>query len=158
MTETGNLPGAEAAGFPQKAAQVEVSRARKADFEGGYAIKIEASVAGKIFADFVTLPKKSLDQKQKDVAAVLACAALEDTLKRIGVANGLDVGEKDMTEVISAIKGAGLIGGGAVKLLSPMPKIRNYALHANWEKITEAEVGGVIGFVDQLILTHLSPS
>ena len=49
MTETGNLPGAEAAGFPQKAAQVEVSRARKADFEGGYAIKIEASVAGKIF-------------------------------------------------------------------------------------------------------------
>jgi len=74
------------------------------------------------------------------------------------VANGLDVGEKDMTEVISAIKGAGLIGGGAVKLLSPMPKIRNYALHANWEKITEAEVGGVIGFVDQHILTHLSPS
>jgi hypothetical protein len=45
-----------------------------------------------------------------------------------------------------------------VKLLSPMPKIRNYALHANWEKITEAEVGGVIGFVDQHILTHLSPS
>ena len=132
--------------------------AAKADFEGGYAVRIEASVAGEIFADFVTLAKEALDQKQKNVAAVLACAALEDTLKRVGAANGLDVAEKEMSEVIGAIKSAGLIGAGAAKLLSSMPRIRNDALHANWDRVTESEVGGVIGFVEQLIFSHLSPS
>jgi hypothetical protein len=39
-----------------------------------------------------------------------------------------------------------------------MPRIRNDALHANWDRVTEAEVGGVIGFVEQLIFSHLSPS
>jgi hypothetical protein len=132
--------------------------AAKEDFEGGYAIKLEASVAGEIFADFVALAKEALNQNQKNVAAVLACAALEDTLKRIGTANGLNVAEKDMSEVVNAIKAAGLIKGGAAKLLDPMPKIRNYALHANWDRISEAEVGGVIGFVEQVILSHFSPS
>jgi hypothetical protein len=144
--------------FPVKIAILKgIFAAAKADFEGGYAVKIEASVAGEIFADFVALAKEALNQKQKNVAAVLACAALEDTLKRLGVANGLDVGEKEMAEVVNAIKSAGLIGGGAAKLLSSMPKIRNYAFHANWDNITEAEVGGVIGFVEQLILSHFSP-
>jgi hypothetical protein len=132
--------------------------AAKADYEGGYAIKIEASIAGEVFADFVALAKEALNQKQKDVAAVLACAALEDTLKRIGTTNGLDVAEKEMSQVINAIKAAGLIGGGAAKLVDRMPKIRNDAMHANWEKLTEVEIGGVIGFVDQLILAHFSPS
>jgi hypothetical protein len=132
--------------------------AAKADYEGGYAVKVEVSVAGEIFADFIALAKEALDQKQKNVAAVLACAALEDTLKRVGAANGLDVAEKEMSEVISAIKSAGLIGGGAAKLLGSMPRIRNDALHANWDRVTEAEVGGVIGFVEQLIFSHLSPS
>jgi hypothetical protein len=132
--------------------------AAKADFEGGYAITLEASIAGEIFADFVALAKEALNQKQKDVAAVLGCAALEDTLKRLGAANGLDVRDKEMADVVNAIKAAKLVGGGAAKLLSSMPKIRNYALHANWDNITEAEVGGVIGFVEQLILLHFSPS
>jgi hypothetical protein len=132
--------------------------AAKVDYEGGYAVKIEASVAGEIFADFVALAKEALDQKQKNVAAVLACAALEDTLKRIGMTNGLNVAEKEMSEVISAIKAAGLIGGGAAKLLDRMPKIRNDVMHANWENVTEVEIGGVIGFVEQLIIYHFSPS
>jgi len=131
--------------------------AAKADYDGGYAVRIEASVAGEIFADFVLLAKEALAQKQKDVAAVLACAALEDTLKRIGTANGLDVSEKDMSEVISALKGAGLIKGGA-KLLERMPRIRKHAMHAEWENITPEEVASVIGFVEQLILSHFPPS
>jgi len=127
----------------------------KADYDGGYAMSMEASIAGEIFADFVALAKRALEEKQKDVAAVLACAALEDTLKRIAAANGLDVSEKEMADVINALKAARVIEGGTSKLVSAMPKIRNYALHANWDKISEADVGGVIGFVEQLILTHL---
>ncbi|MBV8353544.1 MAG: hypothetical protein JOZ21_14850 [Verrucomicrobia bacterium] len=47
--------------------------AAKADYAGGFAVGMEASIAGEIFADFVALAKEALGQKQKDVAAVLAC-------------------------------------------------------------------------------------
>ncbi len=50
-----------------------------------------------------------------------------------------------------------LLCGSAAKLLDRMPQIRNDALHADWDRISEAEVGGVIGFVEQLILARLSP-
>jgi hypothetical protein len=132
--------------------------AAKADYAGGFAVGMEASIAGEIFADFVALAKEALGQKQKDVAAVLACAALEDALKRIGAANGLEVSEKEMSDVINALIGARVVEGGAAKILRSMTKTRNHALHAEWDKISEAEIGGVIGLVEQLILIHLSPS
>ncbi len=40
----------------------------------------------------------------KDIAAVLACAASENALKRYADLNGLDVNDKVMQEVVSAIK------------------------------------------------------
>ena len=33
-------------------------------------------------------------------------------------------------------------------MLDVLPTFRNYALHANWEKITEPEVNSMIGFVN----------
>jgi hypothetical protein len=41
-------------------------------------------------------------------------------------------------------------------MLDRMPTIRNYALHANWDKISEPDVGGVIGFVDAFLLKNFS--
>jgi hypothetical protein len=134
----------------------DILSAAKADFDGGFAADLEASITGEIFADFVTLAKRALDEKQKDVAAVLASAALEDTLKRIGAANGLDVANKDMSAVISALKAARVIKGGVSKLLDRMPRIRKHAMHAEWTDITAEEVGSLVAFAEQLILTHFS--
>ena len=41
-------------------------------------------------------------------------------------------------------------------LLDTMPKIRDYAMHANWEKITQQDIGSVIGFVEQFLLANFS--
>ena len=133
-----------------------IFRAAKADFEGDYLFSVETSISGEIFGDFVSLAKAALDEGSKDVAAVLACAALEDALKRYAGLNGLDVSDKVMQEVVSAIKTKGLVTGAQKTLLDAMPKIRDYAMHANWEKITAQDVGSVIGFVEQFLLTHFS--
>jgi len=90
------------------------------------------------------------------VAAVLACAALEDALKRLALLNDLDVSDKSMQDVVNALKSKGLVGGAQKTLLDTMPKIRDYAMHANWNKITPQDVGSVIGFVEQLLLTKFS--
>jgi len=126
----------------------------KSDYDGGYLFKLEAAISGEIFADFVVLAKNALANNQKDVAAVLACAALEDALKRCATINGLDVSGKEMYDVINALKAKGLVSGPQKTLLDTMPKFRNAAMHADWQKITQPDVGSVIGFVEQFLLTQ----
>jgi hypothetical protein len=133
-----------------------IFRAAKADYVGGYMFKMQALISGEIYGDFVTLAKGTLAEGAKDVAAVLACAALEDALKRFALLNDLDVFDKSMQEVVHALKTKGLVGGAQKTLLDTMPKIRDYAMHANWSKITREDVGSVIGFVEQLLLTKFS--
>jgi len=130
--------------------------AAKADYEGGYAFSMQALISGEIYGDFVALAKGALGEGAKDVAAVLACAALEDALKRFALLNGLNVSDKSMQDVVNALKAKGLVGGAQKTLLDTMPKIRDYAMHANWDKITPQDVGSVLGFVEQLLLTKFS--
>jgi hypothetical protein len=87
---------------------------------------------------------------------VLACAALEDALKRFAINNGLDVTGKTMQDVVNALKGSGLVAGAQKTLLDAMPRIRNLALHAEWTKLSEPEVSSVLGFVEQFLLSKFS--
>lgn len=128
----------------------------KEDFAGGYVFNVELRVSGEVFGDFVALARTSLNEGHKDVAAVLACAALEDALKRYAAVQGLVVEDKAMSDVINALKSAGHVAGAQKAMLDRMPTIRNYALHANWDKISEPDVGGVIGFVEQFLMTKFS--
>ena len=133
-----------------------VFAAAKADFEGGYATTMAALVSGEIFGDFIGLAKESLNSNNKDVAAVLACAALEDALKRYATSEGLAVDGKDMSEVVGALKSKGLVGGAQKTLLETMPKIRNAAMHADWSKLTSQDVASVIGYTERFLIDHFS--
>jgi hypothetical protein len=129
----------------------------KDDFDGGYIFNVDLTVSGEVFGDFVALARQSLAEGHKDVAAVLACAALEDCLKRYANVCGLNTQDKTMQEVVNALKSGGHVGGAQKTLLDTMPKIRNSALHADWAKITEPEVASVIGFVESFLLTKFAP-
>ena len=85
--------------------------AAKADYEGGYIFSMQALISGEIYGDFVALAKGALAEGAKDVAAVLACAALEDALKRLALLNNLEVSDKTMQDVVNALKAKGLVGG-----------------------------------------------
>jgi hypothetical protein len=126
----------------------------KADYEKGCCGALERMVSGEVFGDFIAAAKRALAEDKKDVAAVLACAALEDALKRFANTNGLNVDGKDMSEVISALKSKSLVGGAQKSILETMPKTRNNAMHADWSKISATEVGGVIGFTEQFLLQN----
>ena len=131
-----------------------VFRSAKEDYEKGYIVSLEKMISGEIFGDFVTLAKTALADGHKDVAAVLACAALEDTLKKYANTQGLEVGDVVMQTVVAALKSKGLVNGAQKSLLDSMPKIRDYAMHANWDKIRPEDVSSVIGFVEQFLLSN----
>jgi hypothetical protein len=133
-----------------------VFRGAKADYEKGCYGSLERMVSGEVFGNFIGAAKQALEEGKKDVAAVLACAALEDALKRFANTNGIAVVGKDMSEVIGALKSKSLVGGAQKSILETMPKTRNNAMHADWAKISAAEVGGVIGFTEQFLLQNFS--
>lgn len=128
----------------------------KEDFEGGYVFNVELLISGEIFGDFAALARQSLSEGQKDVAAVLACAALEDAIKRLAASNSIPTDGKTMVELVNALKGAGVVSGAQKSLLDAMPRIRNMAMHAEWSKITEPDVASVLGYVESLLLTKFS--
>lgn len=128
----------------------------KSDIDGGYLFRVESTFTGEIFGDFVATAKAALAEGQHTVACVLACAALEDALKRLATLNGLSVEEKTMEEIRNALKTKGLVSGAQKSLLAAMPKIRNHAMHADWEKLRPEDAGSVIGYVEQLLLSHFA--
>jgi hypothetical protein len=128
--------------------------AAKSDYDGGHLYNLEAMLSGEIFADFIVAAKHALSEGQKDVAGVLASAALEDALKRFATMNGLVADGKVMQEVINALKAKGLVSGPQKSLLDSMPKVRDAAMHAEWSKLTAQDVGSIIGFVEQFLLNN----
>ena len=89
---------------------INILKVAKAEIEGGWLFTVEGRVSAEIFADFIALAKEALDDN-KDVAAVLSCAALEDALKRVAIKAKLDLDDKGMSEVINALKAEGVIKG-----------------------------------------------
>ena len=126
----------------------------KADIDGGYVFDLQRTLTGELFGDLVTLAKAALVDGHHTVASVLACAALEDALKRYATSKGLQVEGQTMEEVVNALKGKGLVSGAQKTLLAAMPKVRNAAMHADWDKLTPEDAGSVIGFTEQFLLVH----
>ncbi|HJX31434.1 MAG TPA: DUF4145 domain-containing protein [Thermodesulfobacteriota bacterium] len=126
----------------------------KSDVDGGYLFDLQTSFSGEIFGDFVSAAKTALGEGHHTVATVLACAALEDALKRFATSKGLSVENKSMEDVVNALKAQGLVTGSQKTLLAAMPKIRNQAMHADWSKLTSQDAGSVISFVEQFLLNH----
>ena len=130
-----------------------VLKSIKDEIETGLIGNLELQSQGGIFGDFVTLARESLDDN-KDVAAVLISAALEDTLKRFALQNGLDVPDADMSEVINALKSQGLLRGPQAAVVQSYVKLRNKAFHAEWDSIEKETVNSAIGFTETFLLEH----
>ena len=117
---------------------------------------IEKRITGEFFADFISMAKDAIANDYKDVAAVLASAAIEDSFKKLGEINGLNLEDKDMSEVINALKSKELLKGTQVKIASSYIALRNKAFHAQWDKIDTPEVKSLIAFTEEFIIRNFS--
>ena len=100
-------------------------RELKVAIRDGLIVNIQNEARGEVLGDFIVLGREALNAEQKDVAAVLACAALEDVLKRCASDRGLEVEDKDMSDVVNALKSEGVIRGPQGRVLSGYVQIRN---------------------------------
>ena len=128
----------------------------KSEIESGLIKNFRLEVAADVLTDFLQLARTALDQNTegaKNVAAVLAAAAFEDTIRRLGSSIGV-VAQEGLADVLHKLKDAGVIQSPQVGIAQSYLSFRNHALHANWDKVERASIQSVLGFVEQLLIKH----
>jgi uncharacterized protein YutE (UPF0331/DUF86 family) len=128
----------------------------KYEIENGLILSIQNEARGEILSDFLALAKESFDSGSKDVAAVLICAALEDSLKKFAESKGIEAESRTMSEVVNLLKSNGLLKKPEAKIVQSYVTFRNKAFHGDWDKISGPEVNSVIGYVEKFIMMYFS--
>ena len=131
-------------------------RELKAAIKEGRIVNIQSEARGEVLGDFLALAREVFDAGQKDVASVLACAALEDTLKRCASERGLNVRDKNMSNVVNTLKSVGIIRGPQSALLNRFIKLRNHAFHAEWDAIDTQDVKDITRFTEEFLAYQFS--
>jgi hypothetical protein len=131
----------------------------KREIEGGLTGNLRQQITGEVLTDLIQLSRTVLSEqgdKAKNVAAVLAAAAFEDTIRRMGKTLAGVPGQNDLSDVLNKLKETGVMQGPQVGIAQSYLSFRNHALHANWDKIEKESIQSVLGFVEQLLLKHFS--
>lgn len=125
------------------------------ELDAGLIGNLRKEITGEIITDFIQLARKTLEgqtEGAKNVAAVLAAAAYEDTIRRMGRDFAGVLGQDDLSDVINALKSQGVLKSPQLGVALSYMSFRNHALHANWEQIDRSSVTSVLGFVEELLL------
>jgi hypothetical protein len=128
-----------------------ILKSYKDDIENGILGRLKLDYQGEVFADLLSSAKAAVDNDVREVAAVLAAAALEDSMKKIAESIGLNMDGKELSEVTNALKAAGSFSSTRASLVSGMLAFRNKAMHAQWDKLDMIETKTVISFVETLL-------
>jgi hypothetical protein len=129
------------------------------EVEAGLLTSLERQIASDVLSDLLQLARLALDEATegaKNVAAVLAAAAFEDTIRRIAKEHAGIIGRDKLDVVIDRLKNEGLLVSPQLGIALSYLSFRNHALHAEWDKIDRASVMSVLGFVQELLLKHFS--
>ena len=128
----------------------------KSDLTEGRIVSLQAEAQGEVFGDFLTSARRALGEGQKNVAAVLACAALEDSLKQCAKSHSLDVDDADMSTVVGALKSVDAVDKTEGSILKGYTLVRNKAFHAQWDAIDNPAITSILAFTDQFLIKHFS--
>lgn len=131
----------------------------KQEVAAGILGSMEKRVTSDVLSDLIQLAREALKETTegaKNVAAVLAAAAYEDTIRRLAREHAGVIGQDKLAEVITRLKEAGLLVAPQLGIALSYLSFRNHALHAEWEKIDRASVSSALGFVEELLLKHFA--
>jgi hypothetical protein len=130
-----------------------------ADFSAGLTGSVRLQAQGEVLGDFVALARESLNagsEGTERVAAVLAAAALEETLKQLGAAQGVDVYNRDYRGVVQKLQDAGVLAGAQPRLAMGFSTFRDNAAHGQFELIERGTTEAALAFVEGILANRMS--
>lgn len=129
------------------------------ELAAGLVGSLRARMAGGVIADFLGLARHTLEQPgdgAKNVAAVLAAAVYEDTIRRMGAELAGVVDRPKLADVLGQLKSNGVLLDAQFGIAQSYLQFRNDALHADWDRVQRESVASILGFVEQLLSKHFS--
>lgn len=106
-------------------------------------------------SDFLASAHTALESGAKDVAAVLSCVVLEDSVKRLAAKSGLDeLADKEFSVVVAGLFKASAITKATKGALLAHKDLRNAALHAQWHEVSPEAVQALLYLLPVFIEQH----
>jgi len=134
-------------------------RALEEDIASGLVGGLTKQITGGVLSDFILLARNALNQKEegaKNVAAVLAAAVYEDTIRRMAREFAGVLDRDKLESVLIVLKEKEILQGPQFGIAQSFLQFRNDALHADWDKIERTSIEPVLGFVQELLAKHFS--
>jgi len=131
-----------------------ILRSIENDLKSGLIGSLQAKYQAEVFGDILSAAKSALETDQKDVAAVLASAAFEDSIKKFVELVGLETDSPGLQKAVNLLKSRGHLSGSQKGLIDSFVKLRNSAMHADWSSVSPEDVRSLIGFTEQFLLTR----
>lgn len=119
-----------------------------ADYESGITGSIRAQAKGEVLGDFIALAREALQSGAEKVAAVLAAAALEETLKQLGAENRVDVYNGDYRGVVQKLKDANVLTGAQPGVANGYSTFRDRAFHGQFDQIERGTTESALAFTE----------
>jgi hypothetical protein len=112
-------------------------------------------VAASTFDDFLDHAEVYHKGNKKIEASVLSSAVLEDTIKKICKKHKMETANKSLEPLIDALIEGSVFTPVKGKRVKGFSAVRNYALHAEWDKFDINDVGSLIKGLRELIADYL---
>ena len=133
-----------------------ILRAVKEDLEGGYLTEVRTLVSAEVFTDFLEMARHLHENGYKDPAASLAGAVLEDGLRRIAVAKGLTVRDReDLGSLNQKIANVNAYNRLVQKKIKVWTDVRNSADHGKFDEYSSEDVLDMIRGVETFLANQL---
>ena len=139
---------------------VGIFKAVEHDIKSGMLVNFRSLIQAEVFADFLDMAEHLHRESYKDAAAVLLGAVLEDSLRKIAGAKGVDILNSkgkpltiDPLNVELAKKG--VYNALVQKQITSWANLRNDAAHGHFDKYDSAQVQQMLLFVQDFCANHL---
>lgn len=136
---------------------VAIVGAARNDYRDGYIFDIKSLVAAEVLSNFIEQSEVLLQYNYFIPAASLIGAILEDILRKLSEANGIEIPEKTKIDRLNAdLAKAGAYDKLVQKRITALADIRNNADHGHFDKFTKEDVEDMMSFVKRFTADYLA--
>ena len=159
VTKKSNFDWMDEYNYEHVAGVLGILKAVKSDIKSGFLTDFRGKIRAEIFADFLKMAEQILDDN-KDAAAVLLGAVLENSLRKIASANGIDDrrsnGKPLTIDPLNIELARNDIYTALVqKQITTWADLRNKAMHGKFDKYDTDQVKQMLLFVQKFCADYL---
>lgn len=127
----------------------------KEELAHGFLQNFEFKIISLTFDDFLDHAADFHSANKKIESSILVSIVFEDTIRKLAAKNSVDEEGKSIEDIINDLTKVSVFSGVESKRLKSYATLRNYALHAHWDKFNIKDVGLMIKGTKDLIKSHL---